>query len=615
ALRRPDRPPRGDATRTRRAVAGRQGGAADLRGLHGRQPAVRPDDDRAGVRLRRHHLARHRAEHRAGPRRHGRPRPVVPRRHGRRGAEGRRHHRPPARCRDHAVPPAGRLPPPGHPPLPRAPAGLAPGPLHRRAAVQRQQRRRGDLVPHRAVPLRRRRHPHAHRHAGSAVRHRPRARPRRVDRLPRHRGAHGPVRAAHVAADDTRAAAARRGQRHRARVLRRRAGRQDARPGGRRDRALPAEVARAARRHDGGRPGAGHVRPGHGGAAGRRRARRAARRHEPRRQRRHLRRAARDGGLPVHPARLPRARHRLGAQRAAPVGRGLGPGAAGPAGHGCAGARRRAAGPRRRRGTGRRGGVLRVRRHAGPGRGQLRRPSRPHRRAGRPDRRREVHAGLGARAAARPRHRPRGVRRRRPAGARSGCGRRGRLARAAVDVPVRRHGARQPHARRGPQRRGHLGGAAGGPGRRLRGRAAAGPGHRRRRARHHAVRRSAPAPGPRPGRRAPAAAPGPRRRDQQRRPAGRAAHPGGSAGQRRCQHGRRHRLPPGDHRAGRRGGLRRGRPDRSPGHARRAARGVRGLPGPRPRLRARGGPAGRRRRGAPRLGRRRAGRRRRRDGV
>jgi hypothetical protein len=46
------------------------------------------------------------------------------------------------------------VPPARHPPLPRAAARLAPGPLHRRAAVERQQRRRGDLVPDRAVPLR-----------------------------------------------------------------------------------------------------------------------------------------------------------------------------------------------------------------------------------------------------------------------------------------------------------------------------------------------------------------------------------------------------------------------------------------------------------------------------
>ena len=44
---------------------------------------------------------------------------------------------------DHELPAAGRLPPPGHPPVPAAAAVLAPAAPHRPAAVQRQLRRRG----------------------------------------------------------------------------------------------------------------------------------------------------------------------------------------------------------------------------------------------------------------------------------------------------------------------------------------------------------------------------------------------------------------------------------------------------------------------------------------
>ena len=55
-------------------------------------------------------------------------------------------------------------------------------------------------------------------------------------------------------------------------------------------------------------------------------------------------------------------------------------------------------------------------------------------------------------------------------------------------------------------------------------------------------------------------------------PLGGAAHPRRAPGQRRRQHRRRDRLPPRDHRAGRRGRVRRGRPDRRPRHPRRAAR-------------------------------------------
>ena len=70
-----------------------------------------------------------------------------------------------------------------------------------------------------------------------------------------------------LAAGDPGAAAARRGQRGRARVLRRRAGGQDAGPRGRGDRAVRRLGRRAARRADRGRPGPGDVRPGAGGVA------------------------------------------------------------------------------------------------------------------------------------------------------------------------------------------------------------------------------------------------------------------------------------------------------------------------------------------------------------
>ena len=132
-----------------------------------------------------------------------------------------------------------------------------------------------------------------------------------------------------------------------------------------------------------------------------------------------------------------------------------------------------------------------------------------------------------------------------------------RLAGAAERVPLRRHRARQrdPGCRR--HRRGGLGRAAHGPGRRLRRRPAARPRQPAGRARHHPVRRPAPAAlaGPRPGAR-PAAA-GARRRHLGGRPRGGGADPG-----RRCASARgadstmlADRLPQGDDRAGRRGAV------------------------------------------------------------
>ena len=94
-----------------------------------------------------------------------------------------------------------------------------------------------------------------------------------------------------------------------------------------------------------------------------------------------------------------------------------------------------------------------------------------------------------------------------------------------------------------------------------------------RRARHHALRRPAPAALAGPGAGPAATAAGPRRRHLGRRPRG-----GGAASSPAMRRARRRldpaadRLPQGDHRAGRRGALPRGRPDRRPRHPRRAAR-------------------------------------------
>ena len=160
----------------------------------------------------------------------------------------------------------------------RAAAVLAPAARHRHAAVQRELRRRGGLVPDRAAAVRRR-------HAGHAGR-RGRSRCSLIDwalalvglvvfpalfavnvvysrrMSPRH---------------DPRPAAARRGQRDRARELRRRPGGQDDGPGG------PTRPTGSQQRADElrdamirGRPAARPVRPAAGGAAEPRHARRAA---------------------------------------------------------------------------------------------------------------------------------------------------------------------------------------------------------------------------------------------------------------------------------------------------------------------------------------------------
>ena len=116
------------------------------------------------------------------------------------------------------------------------------------------------------------------------------------------------------------------------------------------------------------------------------------------------------------------------------------------------------------------------------------------------------------------------------------------------------------------------------------------PRHGGRRARHDPVRRPAPAPRPRPRGRAAAAPAGARRRHQRAstRRSSSASWPGCAA--RLHEHGRRRRLPPRHHRAGRRGGVPRARPGVRPRHARRAARRARPAtatwsprtPGPRP---------------------------------
>ena len=158
---------------------------------------------------------------------------------------------------------------------------------------------------------------------------------------------------------------------------------------------------------------------------------------------------------------------------------------------------------------------------------------------------------------------------------------------AADRVPLRRHRPRQRHPRRRRPRRGGLGGPAHRPGRRLRRRAARRPRHPAGGARHHALRRPAPAalagPGPGPA----AAAADPRRRHLGGRPGGRGADPGAPARHRRRRrhHAARDRLPQGHDRAGRRGPLPRRRPDRRPRHPRRAARAQPRLRRPGQRLR------------------------------
>ena len=486
---------------------------------------------------------------------------------------------PPARRRLHAVPAAGRVPPARSPAATcELPLVLAPAAPHRRAAVQRQHRRRGDLVADRAVPVRGRRHGHAGRRPlGLLFVTDPVLALVGLGRLPGDRRAHRRLLAAGCRPLQTRAQQLR-GEvsRDRARELRRRAGRQDAGPRGRRDRALPApRRASCATRSSRSAGCAALFDPMMEALPSARRARRAAGRHRRRRQRRHRRRRAGQRRVPVHAAGLPGARDRLGARRAAAQRRRLGPRAAGAA-------RRPAPGVRDRRDLPRTAdrprssvdaGRLRVRRRpqvlhdvtfdvaAGPDR--------------RPGRRRPAPASPPS-----PRCSVRLVdpdtgtvplRRRRPARARPRRARRGGRARAAVDVRLRRHGARQRHPRpptcrdeRASGRRCALAQADGFVARAARRRstpwsASAAP-------RCPAGSASAsrwPAALVRP---APAA--GARRRHQRAstRGSSSASWPGCASRRRGTRRGRG--LPAGHHRARRRGRLPRARPGRRPRHPR-----------------------------------------------
>ena len=146
-----------------------------------------------------------------------------------------RHRGAPPRRRRHAVPHAGAHPPRRHPSVPLAADGVAPAPPDRPAALQRQRRRRGRLGPDRAAADGGRHGRDDGDRDRADVRRRPGARPGRAAGLPGRDRRQPRLPAARLAADDPRPAAARRGQRDRARVLRRRPGRQDAGPRGRGD--------------------------------------------------------------------------------------------------------------------------------------------------------------------------------------------------------------------------------------------------------------------------------------------------------------------------------------------------------------------------------------------
>ena len=298
-----------------------------------------------------------------------------------------------------------------------------------------------------------------------------------------------------------------------------------------------ATAQRAARRDDPGRPGAGPVRPaprraaepGHPGrAAGRRGAPAPGRGH-----RRPTWSASRSCS-PCWPSRSGRSAGCSPSCRAA-----------WSAGTGCAVSRRppatcaygdgRCADRRaRRRGLDVSGVDFSYPMPATPvlQRRHLRRAGRAHRGPGRPDRLGQVHPRRAGRPAGRP----------------------GRPARCSVDgVDVRDLSARRSWPRRsalvpqvpfvfddtvrgnvalgraGHRRRSRLGGAAGWPRPTGSSPAARRARHHGRRARHVALRRAAPAahPGPGAGRSAPAA--GPRRRDQRGRPAGGGGDPGRAA--------------------------------------------------------------------------------------
>ena len=187
----------------------------------------------------------------------GDPRAVPRRRDPARG----RHRRAPARRGHHAVPHAGPLPPRRHPPVPLAPDGVAPAPPHRAAALQRQLRRRGRLGPDRAAADGGRHRRHDGDRGRPDARRRPGAGPRRHAGLPGRDRRQPLLPAAGLAADDPRPAAPRRAQRGRARVLRRRDGRQDPRPRDRGDRPVRGQGPRAARRQHPRRPDPRGVRP------------------------------------------------------------------------------------------------------------------------------------------------------------------------------------------------------------------------------------------------------------------------------------------------------------------------------------------------------------------
>ncbi len=211
----------------------------------------------------------------------------------------------------------------------RLPAVLAPAPPDRAAAVQRQRRRRGDLVPDRTAADGRRRAGHARGRRRRAGAHRPGAGADRLPRVPGDLRDQRGLPAAALAARDPGPAAAGRGQRGRPRVLRRRAGREDARAGSRRrpsgSRSRPGSCATP-------RSQVGRVRgvfdPALEALPSLGRAGRAARRRAADAVRRGRRRRARPGRLPVHAARVPGAGDRLGARRAAAQRGRLGPGVA-----------------------------------------------------------------------------------------------------------------------------------------------------------------------------------------------------------------------------------------------------------------------------------------------
>ena len=168
---------------------------------------------------------------------------------------------------DHAVPHAGAQPPCGHPPVPLPADGVAPAPPDRRAALQRQLRRRGRLGPDRAAADGGRHRRDDGDRGRADVRRRPGAGRGRAARLPGGDRRQPRLPAARLAADDPRPGAARRGQRDRPRVVRRRDGGQDPGPRGRGDRPVRGQGPRAARRQHPRRPDPRGVRPHPGRAA------------------------------------------------------------------------------------------------------------------------------------------------------------------------------------------------------------------------------------------------------------------------------------------------------------------------------------------------------------